>query len=355
MAGVDHSGVRRYNHAVENASVVFAEYPENRQAIFITGPNNPHQSFASVFIRGSEGMMALRNIEVWNRKDGYRCYHPEEAIGGFEALIVEFFAAVESAAPHACDASRSANATRMAYAAHESARLMRRIEAPFTTGYAPLEILQHPARPALPEGEIVLLADEHFGSGGREGIAEALCAVTGREPHVVDATKGISAADLEGAAILLLYHTHGEADETTKAVLTEWVTSGRPTVFLHCAVGAYPAWEEFKQWAGKVWVWGVSEHPYESCELAATHLSFNAWASAWLPVDEVFIKLGDTSDVEVTAEVRILSGTYPAAWTSKIWSNITAWIPGHRREIWSIPAVRDAMIRQMQLAVAGSR
>jgi hypothetical protein len=196
------------------------------------------------------------------------------------------------------------------------------------------------------------MADEHFGSGGREGIIEAVRATTGRDPRVVDATKGITAADLEGAGVLLLYHTHADADAGTKAALTDWVTSGKPTVFLHCAVGAYPEWDEFKQWAGKVWVWGVSEHPYEACELAATHPSFNAWASAWLPIDEVFIKLGDTSDVEVTAEVRISSGTYPAAWTSKKWPNVTAWIPGHRREMWSIPAVREALVYQIQRAAA---
>jgi predicted dehydrogenase len=355
MAGVDHSGLRRYNHAVENASVVFAEYPESRQAVFLTGPNNPQENLAPVFLRGSEGMMALTgHVEVWNRRDGHRCHHPEQSTGGFAALLAELFSAVEMGTPMACDASRSANATRMAFAAHESARLLRRIEAPFTTGYAPLEILQHPARPALPEGKIVLFADEHFGSGGREGIAEALREVTGHDPRVVDATKGLTASDLDGAGILLLYHTQGAADETTKTVLTDWVTSGRPTVFLHCAVGAYPEWEEFKQWAGKVWVWGGSEHPHESCELAATHPSFTAWASAWLPMDEVFIKLGDTGEVEVTAEVRISSGNYPAAWRSKKWPNVTAWIPGHRREIWSIPAVREAMIRQMQLAAAGS-
>lgn len=353
LAGMDHAGVRRYGHAVENASVIFAEYPQGRQALFITGPENPHESLAPVFVRGTEGMMALTgHVEVWNRKDGHRCYQPEESPGGFEALMRELISAVENGTPMACDAARSANATRMAWAAHESARLMRRVEAPFDTGYAPLEIVQHPARPALPEGRIVLLADEHFGSGGREGIVEAVRAATGRDPHVVDATRGITAAALEGAAVLLLYHTHAGADEGTKSALTDWVTSGRPTVFLHCAVGAYPEWDEFKQWAGKVWVWGESEHPYEACELVAAHPSFNAWAAAWLPIDEVFIKLGETSEVEVTVEVRISTGAYPAAWTSKKWPNVTTWIPGHRREIWSIPAMREALVRQMQSAAS---
>lgn len=356
LAGVDHSGARRYGHAVENASVIFASYPDNNQAVFITGPANPHESLAPVFIRGSEGLMALTgHIEVWNRKDGHCCHHPGERTGGFEALIKELFSAVENETPMENDAARSVNATRMAYAAHESARLQRTIHAPFETGYAPLEILQHPPLPALPPGEIVLFADEHFGSGGREGIAEAIRSTTGREPRVVDATKGITAADLSDAAILLLYHTQAEADDATKSALTSWIAEGRPTVFLHCAVGAYPDWEEFKQWAGKVWVWGESEHPYEACEVRAKGASFDAWASAWLPVDEVFIKLGDTSEVEVTAGVQISSGEYPAAWVSKKWPNITAWIPGHRREMWSIPAIREAMIHQMQRAVAGSR
>jgi hypothetical protein len=354
LAGVDHAGARRYGHAIENASVVFAEYPQGRQAVFITGPDNPHEDLAPVFIRGRQGMMALNgHIEVWNRQNGYRSHRPHDSLGGFEALVAELMAAVERGTPMACDATRSANATRMAWAAHESARLMRRIQAPFTTGYAPLEIVQHPPLPALPVGNIVLLADDHFGSGGREGILEAVRATTGRDAHVVDAARGITAAELDGAALLLLYHTHAEADAGTKSVLTDWVTSGKPVVFLHCAVGAYPDWEEFKQWAGKVWVWGESAHPYESCELVATHPSFNVWASAWFPLDEVFIRLGDTSEVEVTAEVRISSGTWPAAWTSKQWPNVTTWIPGHRREMWSIPAMREALVRQMELAVAG--
>lgn len=299
--------------------------------------------------------MALTgHVEVWNRKDGHRSYHPEQSPGGFEALVSELMSAVENGTPMACDAVRSTNATRMAWAAHESARLMRRIEAPFTTGYAPLEVVQRPARPKLPDGKIVLMADEHFGSGGREGIIEAIRAATGSEPHVVDATKGISASDLEGAAVLLLYHTHAEADAGTKSVLTDWVTSGKATVFLHCAVGAYPGWDEFKRWAGKVWVWGESEHPYEASELVAVDPSFRAWATAWLPVDEVFIKLGDTSDVKVTVEVRMPSGAYPAAWMSATWPNVAAWIPGHRREMWSIPAMREALVHQMQQAACGA-
>ena len=44
MAGLDHTGQRRYRHSVEDASVVFADYPEHRQAIFITGPDNHQES-----------------------------------------------------------------------------------------------------------------------------------------------------------------------------------------------------------------------------------------------------------------------------------------------------------------------
>lgn len=37
LAGIDHTGERRYGHAVENAAIVQALYPEDRQAVFLSG------------------------------------------------------------------------------------------------------------------------------------------------------------------------------------------------------------------------------------------------------------------------------------------------------------------------------
>src|ERR1051325_2283348 len=53
MAGMDHTGQRRYQHAVEDNSVVFAQYPDNKQAIFVTGPQtDPESGFV---VRGQKG------------------------------------------------------------------------------------------------------------------------------------------------------------------------------------------------------------------------------------------------------------------------------------------------------------
>jgi predicted dehydrogenase len=358
LAGLDHSGVRRYQHAVENASVIFADYPDSRQAVFITGPHNHQGEQGDIFIRGTTGFMRIRgDVEVWSDTTGYKRMKPvAEGPEDFHALLLDLFNAVATGAPMRCDASRCANSTRTAYAVHESARTLRTVHAPFNTGYAPLEILQNPAKPAVPAGKIVLFADEHYGSGGREGIADALTALTGTAPVVIDATKGITTADLADAGALLLYHTQAEPSSETRAALTAWVDSGKPTVFVHCAVGGYPNWEAYKQWAGRVWGWGPggSEHPYEECTITPLGAGIGNLASAWIPLDEVFIKLAPTSDVEDLAEVTISSGTFPAAWRSKRWPNVTTWIPGHRRELWSVPALGHGLLAQIRFATSSS-
>ena len=355
LAGLDHTGARRYQHAVENASVIFAEYPGDRQAIFITGPANHHCEVGDIFIRGTRGFMRIRgDVEVWNDSGYTRHAARAEGPTDFHALVLDLFNAVETGADMRCDAARCANSTRTAYAAHESARLRRVIHAPFQTGYAPLEVLQNPPRPALPAGRVVLFADEHFGSGGREGIADAITDLTGSAPVVIDAAKGLADSDLADAGVLLLYHTQSEPSTATRSALTAWIESGKPTVFVHCAVGGYPNWDAYKQWAGRVWVWGPdgSEHPYEPCVLSPLGAGVGDLASAWFPLDEVFTKLASTSETEVLAEVTIFSGRHPAAWRSKRWPHITAWIPGHRREMWSLPAMRAGLLAQIRLAAS---
>lgn len=355
LAGASHSGQRVYQHAVEDGSVVFAEYPEKRQAIFITGPDH-YQHGEMVFVRGSEGLIAINeNLEqplrVWNQADGYRevPLPAGEPLGG-HAMALEMFAALDSGAPMQLDASRSAFTTRMAYAAHESARLMKKIEAPLTTGFAPLEILQHPPRPCIPDGRIVLFADEHFGSGGREGILDALENATGNRPDLIEASAGLTQADLADAAILLLYHTQEEPTPETKAALTAWIESGKPTVFVHAALGGYKNWPEYGQWAGKIWVWGTSDHPYEETRLLTTDPRFVAWKEAWLPNDEVFIKLGEIADADVIVETTISLGTFPVAWILKSRPNVVTWVPGHRREMWSVPTMSSGLVEMIRIA-----
>lgn len=358
LAAVSQSGQRIYQHAVEDGSVVFAEYPDKRQAIFITGPDH-HQKGEMVFLRGSDGMLAINeNLEhplrVWNQADGYREIPlPTGEPVGMHAMVLEMFAALESGAPMQLDAARSAITTRTAYAAHESARLMKKIEAPFTTGYAPLEILQHPVLRRIPDGRIVLFADEHFGSGGREGILEALEKATGRKPELIEASAGLTQADLDGAGVLLLYHTQEEPSSETRAALTDWIESGKPTVFVHAALGGYKNWTEYHQWAGKVWIWGTSDHPYEETRLIATDPRFVAWKEAWLPNDEVFIKLGAKADVDVIVETTISLGTFPVAWISQSCPNVVTWVPGHRREMWSVPAMASGLVEMIRIASEG--
>jgi predicted dehydrogenase len=358
MAGASHSGQRIYQHAIEDSSVVFAEYPDNRQAIFITGPAH-YQKGEMVFLRGTEGMLAISDnhkkpLRIWNEAEGYREIMPlEDEPSGMHAMVLEMFAALESGASMQLDAARTAISTRTAFAAHESARLMKKIEAPFTTGYAPLEIQQHPAKPCIPEGRIVLFADEHFGSGGREGILEGLEKTTGRKPELIEASAGLTPTDLDGAGVLLLYHTQEEPSPETRGTLTNWIESGKPTVFVHAALGGYKNWPEYHQWAGKIWIWGTSEHPHEETQLLATDPRFVAWKEAWLPNDEVFIKLGSTADVEVLVETTIPQGTFPAAWILKAYPNVVSWVPGHRREMWSVPAMASGLVEMIRLASMG--
>jgi len=360
LAGAAHSGQRLYQHAIEDASVIFTEYPEKRQAIFITGPDH-HQHGEMIFIRGSEGMIAINEnpsekLRVWNQADGYREIQPptDEPQGG-HALALDLISAIENGTTMQCDASRSAVTTRTAYAAHESARLMKRIDAPLTTGYAPLEIVQHAPQPRIPGGRLVLFADEHFGSGGREGILEALETTTGRKPDLIEASAGLTQSDLDDAAALLLYHTQEDPSPETQATLTAWIESGKPTIFVHAALGGYKNWTQYHQWAGKTWVWGQSEHPYEETCMVATDPRFQAWTEAWLPNDEVFIKLGDASEVDVIAETTISVGTVPVAWILKSRPNVVTWVPGHRREMWSIPAMASGLVEMIRLASCPER
>jgi predicted dehydrogenase len=351
LAGIDHCGGRRYGHAVENESVVFAEYPGRRQAIFITGPDA--LGGALIRVKGTDGMATIedRRLRVWSQA-GYR----EEVIPSIETVMAppirELIAAVETGSAMTCSVEACAAATEIAYAAHESARTMQKTSLPVSFEFAPLEVVQAAPEAWLPEGDIILFADTHFDGGGREGIAEAIHARTGRSPVIVDpCLSGLNRESLSTAGLVIIYHTQAEPDQETRAALMEWVTTGKPLAIIHAGLGAYPHWEEYTTWCGRIWCWdpvSPSEHPHEeSLLLVGSQLSL-AWREARLPRDEVFIKLKETAPCIDHAEVAISSGKYPAAWTHGRFPNVGVWVPGHRRDLWSVPAVREGLLAVLQ-------
>jgi hypothetical protein len=114
---------------------------------------------------------------------------------------------------------------------------------------------------------------------------------------------------------------------------------------VHAALGAYPDWHAYQEWIGRQWAWGVSSHPYEAMDLKVTEgnpLGFG-WASGWLPVDEVFIDLQTTASVVVGMTGRITTGEFPVAWFNEARPNIACWMPGHRRDSWAVPAMRQGL------------
>lgn len=345
LAGLQHSGVRRYHHAVEDESVIFASYPEGNQAVFITGPEKPLAPWIS--IRGSEGFLTTGiapngPVEVFSR-GGFASHEPVgNETDAFGPMLQELIGAVENGGAMTCAAHETIVATEMAFAAHESARTLRRVNLPVDFQYAPLEILQHPSHARLPAGEILLYADHHFGSGGREGLAAALRDISGREITAVDADAcALTREHLKDARVLVFYHTQKEASEETRAALKDWVEARRPLLLVHAAIGAYSDWEDYTKWCGRVWVWKKSQHPHEESKLLGR--ADWPWSEAWLPRDEGFIKLGTTAPVIDLVDVELSDGRYPAAWISRDFANIGVWVPGHRNDLWRIPAMREGL------------
>lgn len=345
LAGLDHTGGRRYDHAIENRSVVFAEYPGGRQAIFITGPEKPDDD---IVIRGSDGLLRIGATLRVVAESGSTVHEAAALPGGhFAALMSDLIRVAGSTEPMLCGAEQCAIATEVAYAAHESARTMRTVALPMKTQFAPLEVVQRTPRLALPPGRVVLLADDHFGSGGREGLAEALEALTGGAPLVVEPTTTIEKAELAQASLLVLYHTQSAVDSETQAALTAWVEAGRPLVLVHAALGAWPGWEEYGRWACRVWRWGPdgSFHPIEPARLQVQPQAWfrPTWDAAELPIDEVYMKLDETDPAIDVLTAEIPQGTVPAAWLSARHPNVASWMPGHRGDTWTVPATRDGL------------
>jgi predicted dehydrogenase len=341
LAGMDLDQKRRYRQAVEDASVVFAFYGKAGSGVFVTGPGKSH----SFSVQGPGGIAKIGDgvIEVATFEAGAeKVPFDTPARAGFACLMKELIEALDGGAEPMCSIRRSALATEMAYAAHESARTGRKVAIPFDKFYAPLEIHQHPSKSSLEGKQLILYADSHFNSGGREGIAEAFGKMTNRPMKVLDAESSeLTAADLEGVDAVLLYHTQKEPSPATMDALTAWVKARKPLFVIHAALGAWPEWEEYKNWCGKIWKWGESVHPHEPAPLkvADGDPMQIGWSEAWLPRDEVFVKLADISPITVGVTTDISIGTYEVAWRNKEFPNVGVWMPGHRKDSWSVPAM----------------
>ena len=360
MAGIDFEGETRYDHPVENGSVILAQYPGNRQALFVTGPDNP-QEFP-ITLRGSTGLIRVgegRPIQVLDAQ-GLRLVEPAPGPAPWTALASSLVAAVTQDGPMLCDLRRTAAATNVVFAAYESARTMRMIATPAggAMRYAPLELVRHAAANALTGRRIVLYADSHFGSGGADGLANALGQLSGSAVRRLDAELvDLTDQDLVGADLLVVYHSQTSAHGRTRETVATWVQSGGPLLAVHAAVGGWVDWPEWQQWLGRVWEWGVSNHPIEACELTVCDGSDVPWRRAWLPSDEVYVDLRTTGPCVEVVTATIESGTLPAAWISGSHRNIGVWLPGHRGDIWAVPALREGLtdIARRVLRVQPSR
>lgn len=367
LAGVDHTGQRRYGHAVENASTIFAQYEQDRQGVFITGPADAPFG-TGISVRGSRGMMVVgRTVRLWTT-DGYREVTANDMPfhGAFAALFADLWRTVGNDGISDCDIIHCAVATQMAYAAHESARTMRKVTFPLTTWYPPLEVVQHAGERDASGGaalRIALLADGHHvwpgvAVSGRDGLAESLRAL-GHSVTVLDAAAELADDALASADVLVLYHTQVKTRASHRAVVGRWFEAGRPVVVSHCGIGAYADWPEFRGWIGRYWVWGgdpklpPSRHPHVACTVSVDDAQRFAvpWHEAWLPPDEMYQGLGESSPVRVLATARDDAGREQVyAWQVEAHPNVVAWLPGHRADMFALDVIRDGLAASLQLA-----
>jgi predicted dehydrogenase len=368
-AGVDHTGARRYGHAVENASVVFADYGENKQGIFITGPSAA--PFFGVTVRGEKGMLhADRMLKLWTT-DGFETIECSgtRLESSFTTLFKDLWRSTTEATPSLCDISLTADATLMAYAAHESARTMRTVSMPLLTWYAPLEVAQHPEKqPEEPKSSIALIADKHHewnwvgeGTSGRDGLRDALVAM-GHTVRLLEANAPLAADALAGCDVLMLYHTQQKTCDTHRRAVGEWFVAGKPVVVSHCGIGAYADWPEYRKWIGRYWVWGgetlpPSGHPHLSCRLDVLDSAFDVgWTEAWLPIDEVYVNLGESGSVKSLVKAVTETGIkQDYGWQVSEHPNVVAWLPGHRSDMFRLDAIREGLAASIRLAKANAR
>jgi len=360
LAGMEVTGARRYHHAVEDASVILAGYPGDRQAVFVTGPPAPLGQ--GVAVRGSEGMLEIGKPLRLFTAEGLALVPPLDTPGGFVGAYADLTRCLDTGEEPACSARHCALATRVAFAAQESARTRRRVRLPEAPKYAPLEVLAHPAGGITPRTQpfrrALLLADGHHrdpvtGRGGREGLQTALASL-GLEVRLVRAEeREPEATDLDGIDVLVLYHTQRTSSPALRALLGDWIAAGRPVAVMHCGLGAYSDWPEWKQWLGLHWVWAgetgyaeVSGHPHEPCRIEVDQAGRSLglpWTEGWLPRDEVYVRLHPAGPHTVLAWAHLPDGRFPAAWASDTAPRLAVWGPGHREDIWALDVMRDGL------------
>ena len=333
---------RRYGHAVEDTSVVLAQWADGPTATFVSGPG----SNFGVEIASSDGLARIQDngVDSFTRRGFARLTGPAQ--DGFTRLMGEVVVALAGGPEPECSLRRCAIATEMAYAVHESARTQTVVTLPLNVHYAPLEVLARPTSGPAQGRRTALLADSHFNSGGRDGLAAALASTTGHPPQVISAeTRGLVSADLEGIDDLVIYNTQEHADASTQKVLSRWVRAGKSLLVVHAGLGAWRHWPEFHRWCGLIWQWGVSTHPIEPMVLTTVPgdplgLGFTG---GWLPTDEAFIDLQAIAPVEVGLTITINRGSFPAAWRNAATPNVRCWMPGHRGDLWQVPVMRQGL------------
>lgn len=129
----------------------------------------------------------------------------------------------------------------------------------------------------------------------------------------------------------------------------------QPTAgLMRAALGGWPKWEAYQKWCGIIWQRGESIHPYEPAALTETEgnpLGLT-YSQAWLPKDEVFVKLKEVEPVQIGVTTQLSDGvTYPVAWRSVEFPNIGIWMPGHLRSSWQVPAMRTGLEHLVQAIV----
>ena len=348
LAGMDVHLSRRYRHAVEDKSIVLADYGSRGTAQYLTGPHRG----VSFGVQGSTGRVTTRadgGLQVLSERGFRKEDGADDTVEQFASLIRETLAAAAGGPEPLCSLRQCAPATEMAYAAQESARTAKAVALPLSTHFAPLEVVQHPVRSPLRGSTALLLADSHCDAGGREGLVTMLEELTGSAPRVVRAEeRGLVSSDVEGADFLLLYHfqEHGEESQT---LVENWVNAGKPMLVVHGALGAYKDWDAFKGWCGRIWDWEQSAHPHEACTLrpaTESPIDFN-WSEGWLPRDEIYVKLADVEPVVECLTAETASGSFPAAWVNRQQKNVGCWMPGHREDAFSVPAMRQGIERML--------
>jgi len=375
LAGVHHDGERRYRHAVESASVVFAQYAGERQAIFTTGPAALIQH--GFMIEGSDAMGRFcdDHLLLMNQEGVEKIPYPAEPeIGPYGSIYRELGDHLANGTPILCDAERTSWGTRMAFAAHESAVYQRKVHLESQVQYPALEILQHPLeRPPSIQHKVTLVADQHHRDAGtglssRDGILEATKALAYPTRLVPVEEREIETADLDEADVLMISHTKVKSSPNIRQIVGDWIKAGRPTVIVHCGIGAWADWPEFRNWIGRYWVWPAklipadagkapSRHPFVECHienLAPERLT-TGWTRGWLPADEVYHGLAEGDPIDLLASTTVGGEEQPIAWQSQQHPNLTVWLPGHRPDIWALPVMQDGLRAITDLAVRASQ